>query len=185
MPATSVLTAIIPLLLLTSLAGTAAGQAAPGGCSAYTASLQKEFAAIASSPIPVSAAGTAATAPALARGRAADVRLVRQRDTTFAHPPERQRGGPDSYAGIVSLGVLPAGRWRISMNQALWVDLVAGGKLLASPDFEMQGQCPQIVKSVVFEQAVAGVTLLQISGGDVPAVRVVVTEASAPTARRP
>jgi hypothetical protein len=178
---------VIPLLLLTSLAGTAAGQAAPAGagCSAYTANLQTEFAAIASPPIPVSAAGTASTAPGLARGRAAEVRLVRQLDTTFAHPPERQRGGPDSYAGIVSLGVLPAGRWRISMNKAVWVDLVAGGKLLASPDFEMRAQCPEIVKSVVFEQAVGGLTLLQISGGEVPAVRVVVTEASAPTARRP
>ncbi len=137
--------------------------------------LRREIGLLAQPGTAVTASARADGAPVVARDRSLTVTLVRQGTVTFAQPPESKRGGPDSYAGLVSIGVLPKGEWRVSANKAVWFDLVSGNRVLASPTFEMQGGCRELRKAVVFVQPNDAPAWLQISGGTDADVRIAVT----------
>jgi hypothetical protein len=159
---------------LGTVARAAAGQ--PTACSAFTMDLRRELSLMRSpSGMAVTAAARADSAPAIPADRLLIVKLVRQGTVTFSQPPDSKRGGPDSYAGLVSLGPLSTGEWRVSANRAVWFDVVSSNRLLQSPTFEMQAGCADLRKSVVFVQPNTAPAWLQVSGGAEPEVRIVVT----------
>jgi hypothetical protein len=143
-------------------------------CAAFEMDVRRELGLIAQAGTAVTAAARADAAPLVPRDRGLTVTLVKQGSVTFIQPPASKRGGPDSYAGLVSLGTLPKGEWRVSASLPVWLDLVTT-KLLESPAFEMQPACREMRKSVVFVQPTDAPTWLQISGGTVADVRIVIT----------
>lgn len=178
------------LLLLTILAIPAAAPAQEptrsrpmsemhGTCSNYRADLAHEFALMKEADVAVAAGRSGAEASSMPISKPVTLGLVAQAQVTFPVPPAQNRGGPDRFAGIVSLGELPKGQWRVSAASGLWVDLVSDGTLLSSPTFEMQTQCVDIFKSVVFELPADGKVLMQINGATDTHARLLVTQVPA------
>jgi hypothetical protein len=177
------------LLLLTILAIPAAAPAQEptrsrpmsemhGTCSNYRADLTHEFALMKEADVAVAAGRSVAEASRMPVSKPVALGLVAQGQVTFPVPPAQKRGGPDRFAGIVSLGELPKGQWRVSATSGVWVDLVSNSTLLSSPTFEMQTQCVDIFKSVVFELPAVGKVLLQINGAKDAHTRLLVTQIS-------
>jgi len=159
---------------------TATGQAAAqmhGGCGNYATNLSSEMRLMAGEAVKVRAGTDAENAPMEATGRAMEVHLRPQTEVHLAAAPAQDRGGAERKAGLVQLGKLDAGEWRVSLDRFAWVDLVSRGQLLASGAFEMQTECPTIFKTVVFEVPEAMPVVLELTGASEEMVRVVVTRA--------
>ena len=145
-----------------------------GDCSNFATDLDQELAMM-RAPVTTVSASISLDRSAIAPQGAFELTLNPQDKVQFPVTPARERGNSNTFAGIVSLGDLPAGLWRISADNGAWIDLVAEGKILASPEFEMQTKCAELFKTVVFEQPHNSPTFLQISGSRNPAIRITVT----------
>ena len=145
-----------------------------GDCTNFATDLDREFALMTSSA-PASATGAGPEdAPVVSPG-VFDFTLHPQSQVRFAATPAQERGGDDSFAGVVSLGDLPEGHWRVSADSGAWIDLVAGGELLDSPEFEMQTGCAELFKTVTFEHDGMGPVLMQITGSRSAQIRISIT----------
>jgi hypothetical protein len=151
-----------------------------GGCGDYTANLHSEMKLMSERLTNVMAGSTAASAARIRSRVAYSVRLLSQQQVHFSVPPGQNRSGTGRSAGVLALGALPAGKWRISTDNPVWLDLVASGQIVESSAFEMKMGCTTILKTVVW--AVRGKTplLIQVSGATQPSVRLLVTPAAAP-----
>jgi hypothetical protein len=127
----------------------------------------------------VSAGGTSAGAPRIMPGQAYEVTLLPQEQVHLPLPPAQDRGGAGRSAGVLSLGNLPRGRWRVSTDNPVWLDLAASGQSIPSSDFEMKMECPTILKSVVFAVPGNAPVLLQVNGATKQSVRLLITPAEA------
>jgi len=116
-----------------------------------------------------------ADAPSLQPGRLYALQLEPQEKIRFALPPGRNRPMADARGGIVRLEIASAGTYRISLDQAFWVDVVAGGALLASKDFQGVPGCDAPHKIVEFDLPAANDLLLQISAEHATTLRLTVT----------
>jgi len=126
-------------------------------------------------PVEVSAAIVAREAPPVQTSSALLVALRPQSQVHFAVPPAQDRGSPDKRAGLLLLGTLSPGDWRVSADSFAWIDMAASGTLLPSPSFEMQTGCATIFKTVVFHVSEATPTILQINGVSSPSMRLLIT----------
>ncbi|MBK8457930.1 MAG: copper uptake system-associated protein [Phyllobacteriaceae bacterium] len=146
-----------------------------GGCDAFAWNMSHEFHAW-EGEAAMARAGTnvAAVTPALV-GKAIDVTLAPQPDVAFAAIPEQQRGGQDTFAGLVSFTPPAPGVWRVSASTGLWIDAVSAGALVKSAGFEMQTGCATIFKSVAYHLPGGAPVVLQLSGSKPQAVRILVT----------
>ena len=145
-----------------------------GDCTNFATDLGQEFRLMASSARASPTSVSPQNAPVASPG-VFDFTLHPQSLVRFAADPAQQRGGDDSFAGVVSLGNLAEGHWRISADNGAWIDLVADGDLLASPEFEMQTGCAELFKTVTFEQPARGPVLMQISGSKTAEIRITIT----------
>ena len=148
-----------------------------GGCDNYAANLKTEMQLMSMTPIEVTAAADAEGAPPVQTSRALLVDLLPQAQVHFAVQPSQDRGGPDRRAGLLSLGALTPGDWRISVDRFAWIDMSASGRLLPTPSFEMQTGCATIFKTVVFHVPETEPVILQLSGAGSPSVRLLITPA--------
>ncbi len=149
-----------------------------GGCDNYRTNLKSEMQLMAMTPLEVTAGANAGAAPMIPQSKAVVVSLMPQTQVHLAAPPAQDRGGPDRRAGLLSLGTLSAGDWRVSLDRFAWVDVVASGSVLPNPSFEMQTGCAAIFKTVVFHVAEAQPVILQLSGASAEPVRVLITRAA-------
>ena len=150
-----------------------------GGCGDYGADLRSELRLMGGALAKISAAGDVAAAPQIEPGKAYAVDLLPQAQVHFPVPPKQDRGGDGRSAGMLSLGNLAAGSWRVSTDSPVWIDLLAGGKAVTSSGFEMKTECPAILKTVVFAVPGGVPVLLQINGAPQHSVRLLVTAVSA------
>jgi hypothetical protein len=80
-----------------------------------------------------------------------------------------------SFAGLVALSVPAPGKYRISVDVPLWID-VAGGALLAPVlDYEGQHECSAPRKVVVFDLQGGKEWTLELSAADRAVIRLAVT----------
>jgi hypothetical protein len=145
----------------------------PQACQAYGPALEATLAKMASPSETISAANRSTAAVRLPHDRGVVVRLHRQAEVRF-EPLTVRRGGPDSFAGIVSLGSLPTGRWQVAADDRVWLDIASSGRTLETPSFDMHADCPVVRKTVMFEQTTEGDALLLISGGSRAEVRLMI-----------
>ncbi|HXW61680.1 MAG TPA: hypothetical protein VEJ45_03710 [Candidatus Acidoferrales bacterium] len=168
---------------VTAPTGTAHNQAMgkmQGGCGDYTADLHSEMKLMSAQLTDVTSGSGAADAAQIRPGVAYSVRLLPQQQVHFALPPGQNRGGAGRSAGVLSLSDLPAGSWRISTDNPVWLDLVASGQIVDSSAFEMKMACTTILKTVLYTVRGKGPVLIQVNGATQRTVRLLVTAVAAP-----
>jgi len=170
-------------LLLLSLALAAAAPAgvaatAAPACPATPAPLPAALAPW-TAPAPLAAATDVAglAAATLPLGAAKDLALGRTPAVRYALRPERP-GGSVSHGGMARFVVAQAGVYRVAMDSAAWIDVVADGKSLESVAHGHGPDCSGIRKMVDFRLA-PGAYVLQVAGNGTPRVRVLVTSVPA------
>lgn len=132
-------------------------------------------------PLPPALAAWSATPGALSKdavlaaGAPMRVALEPTSKIRFVAPPEREPK-PGSFGGVIAFDVQQAGTWRVALSGAGWVDVLAGGKALASTAHGHGPACSGIRKIVDFALP-AGTYTLQISGAAADSIDVMVTRA--------
>ena len=86
-----------------------------------------------------------------------------------------------AQAGIVRLAITHAGRYRISLDEPFWVDVVTGSQMLNSQDFQGVPGCNAPHKIVEFDLPAGNELWLQISGAISATLRLSVTGPQAPS----
>jgi hypothetical protein len=157
-------------LAMVAAAPAAIGQQTPSAesCAAGAApALPAELAAW-SKPLPLKAAN-AASALASARltpGAAAAATLYATDDVAYPVQPEKP-GGSVSKGGLFELDVATAGTYGVALSTPAWIDVLAGGKSVASTAHGRGPACTGVRKIVDFALP-AGRHVIQISGNPGP-----------------
>jgi hypothetical protein len=98
-------------------------------------------------------------------------------EAKLAMPPERAPKKSDSSAGAVAFAAVEnAGRYRVALSAAGWIDIIQDGKYLTPTAFTGALDCQGVRKSVEFDLGAAGFTL-QVSDVSDPKMLVVLTPA--------
>lgn len=121
-----------------------------------------------------------ASAPVIRADRLYDLSLAPQQSVHFVLQPEKRALTDGAYAGIARLRVAAAGPYRISIDRAFWIDVIANDQIIESRDFAGRPGCGAPHKIVVYELP-AGTLVLQLSGAISPKVRVTLTRVPAGT----
>ena len=173
------------LLLLALSAAATAVRADPASkavdpCGTFNWDVRHERALFAGQAQPLAAGKAAAGAPAVTPEHLYELELHKRAAVTFAVPPaQRHPPLPGGYAGLVTLTVDTAGLYRVALNQAFWIDVVANGVSIRSSDFEGRSACAAPHKIVEFVLPANTPLTLQLSGGSAPTLRLAVTRAPA------
>lgn len=144
-------------------------------CAAFSWDVHHERELFAGQPQTLPAGRTVAAAPALLPDRLYELELSAQPEVTFAAPPGKKWPTEASYAGLATLTLGTAGVYRIALDQAAWVDVVAKGTPLRSRDFQGRRGCSAPHKIVEFVLPAGTPLTIQFSGGVVPALKVAVS----------
>lgn len=150
---------------------------AEDACAGFSWDVHHERELFAAEPETVRAGRTVATAPALATDHLYEIELVAQPEVTFAAPPGRTWPAEATYAGLATLTVATAGVYRIALDQAAWIDMIANGAPIHSGEFQGRSGCSAPHKIVAFTLPAGTPVLLQVSGGVVSTIRITVTRA--------
>lgn len=120
-------------------------------------------------------AGAGVAAPVtLAIGRSARAELLPVSRITYPAPPSKAAGA-DSMGGVFAFDAATAGAYRVALSSAVWVDVVAGDKELASEAHGHGPDCSGIRKYVDFRVASPGRYLVQVSGSATPSITVMIS----------
>ena len=151
-------------------------------CAAFTWDVTHERTLFRQKAQNLAAGNAAAAAPALATDRLYQLQLRAHTEVAFATQPGKKP--PDegkTYAGLASLTVATGGIYRIALDQALWVDVIADDSLVQAKDFQGRPGCNAPHKIVEFLLPAGKPVTLQFSGGRVSTVKVTVTRSPAAT----
>lgn len=165
-------------LSLLSLTGAALGADDP--CGAFSWDVSHERQLFSQDAQTLAAGRTLAAAPQLALDRVYELELSAQPEVAFAAHPGRRWPSEATYAGLATLTVPTAGIYRISLDQAAWIDVVANGAPIASRDFQGRPGCSAPHKVVEFALPASTPLTIQFSGGVVSLMKVTLTRAPAP-----
>ena len=111
---------------------------------------------------PVTAGMTAADPALLTIGRGVTATLAATNTIRFVRPPAKP-GAADRFAGLFTVTVAHAGRYRVALGGGAWIDMVQGDRLLSSVAHAHGPACSPIRKMVDFDLA-PGRYLIQIAG---------------------
>jgi hypothetical protein len=163
------------VLLLLVPAFVTAGPGDP--CTAFTWEVAHERTLFAATPQLLAAAAAPDGAPLLKPERLYQLQLIAQAQVAFAAPPGKRHPSAEGYGGLVAMTLEQPGLYRVSLDQPAWVDVVAGGSVIAARDFQGRAGCNAPHKIVEFVLP-AGVALtLQLSAATAPAVKIAVSRA--------
>jgi hypothetical protein len=163
------------LSLTVTLAAAVSLAHADDPCAAFTWDVHHERALFGTKPQILTGGQTVAASPTLAADQLYQVKLTAQAEVKFLEPPGRKRGDGAAFAGLVGLKVQTAGVYRVSLDQPLWVDVIANGAVVPAKDFQGRHGCDAPHKLVEFLLPAGSPITLQFSGGSVPVVKVTVT----------
>ncbi|MBB4632242.1 homogentisate 1,2-dioxygenase [Sphingosinicella soli] len=138
-------------------------------CPTDAAPLPPELATWSAAPAPLSKDA------ALTAGIPARAALKPTSEVTFTSAPERETK-PDSFGGVLRFETPEAGTWRVSLGAGGWIDVLSGGKPVASIAHGHGPACSGIRKIVDFALP-AGTYVLQISNAATNSIDVMVARA--------
>jgi hypothetical protein len=150
-------------------------------CARFRWDIAQERALFASSGQTLVAGHDAASAATVQPQSLYVLQLQPQAQVSFALPPARARAVAGAQAGIVRLAITQAGRYRISLDEPFWVDVVNGSQMLSSQDFQGVPGCNAPHKIVEFDLPAGNDLLLQVSGAISATLRLSVTGPQAPS----
>lgn len=125
-------------------------------------------------PVPATAAAEARQSDdaRIEAGSAVRLSLHPASDVRYAVPPGKP-GGSVSYGGLLGLDIPEAGRYRVALGSAGWVDIISDGAAMVSVAHGHGPECTGIRKIVDFDLQ-AGSHILQISANSEPETNVLV-----------
>lgn len=150
-------------------------------CTAFTWDVHHERALFGTEPQVLTGGQTVAASPTLVVDRLYQVKLGAQSEVKFLEPPGRKRGDGGAFAGLVRLTVETAGVYRISLDQPLWVDVIANGPVVPAKDFQGRSGCNAPHKIVEFLLPARIPITLQFSDGRTSSMKVTVTRSPGQT----
>lgn len=151
---------IATLAVLPTLASTAY---ADDGCDGFKWDVARERALFAGNAQPVTAGRDAGVEGELQTEHLYDFWLSPQSQVDLSVPLASKARVGNVFAGFAHVRIPEAGRYRISLDQAGWIDVVGAQGVIASGDFAGQRGCSAPHKVVQFELP-AGRVLLQFTG---------------------
>jgi hypothetical protein len=143
-------------------------------CAGYKWDVSAERALFAAAAKPIAAGKDRASAAAAVANQLFAVTLHPVSEVSFPTTPGRTPPS-GSFAGIVALTVPAPGKYRISVDVPLWIDVSGGTTLAPVLDYEGQHECSAPRKVVVFDLQGATNWLLELSAADRAAVRLAIT----------
>jgi hypothetical protein len=143
-------------------------------CGGYKWDVSAERALFATSPKPIAAGKDRASAAAAVANQLFTVTLHPVSEVSFPATPGRAPSS-GSFAGVVALSVPAPGKYRISVDVPVWIDVASGAILAPVLDYEGQHDCSAPRKVVVFNLQGGTDWTLEVSAADRAAVRLAVT----------
>ncbi len=161
--------------LIACVVALAAHAASAADCEGFRWPVAAELKLFASPAAAAVAGRDEATAAELQTGRLYRLALAEQESVHLPVAPSKKMLTDGAYAGVVRLNLAAAGRYRVALDEHLWVDVVHGGTLLESADFSGSEDCDGPRKIVEYAIPAPGEYLVQVSAAGQPAVRVAIT----------
>ena len=172
---------LLGLSLTTTLAAGVRLAHADDPCAAFTWDVRHERTLFGERPRPLTAGSTLAAAPAAVTDQLYALKLTGQAEVTFPKAPGKSPRNEAAYAGLLRLTVGAAGVYRISLDQPVWVDVIANGSVVPARDHQGRPGCNAPHKIVEFVLPAGTPVTLQFSGGNVATAKVAVTRSPAQT----
>jgi hypothetical protein len=104
------------------------------------------------------------------------IKLVPQSAVKFSVKPSKPVADADAHAGVFSFHTPKAGRYRISISTGHWLDVLDGGLIVVSQDFQGQRGCEKVHKIVQYELSGNKDFVLQLSGDTQANLDVAITQ---------
>jgi hypothetical protein len=145
-------------------------------CDGFTWNVAHERALFATAAAPVTAANAAGPAPTLAVDKFYDITLTPQDKVSFVLAPAKKALADGAFAGMVTLRIPSAGKYRVAMSEGFWIDVIADGKFAPTDDFTGAHEC-HAPRKIVQYLLPAGDLTLRFSNTNSASVRVTVTAA--------
>jgi hypothetical protein len=146
-------------------------------CDGFAWNVSHERALFATQPITVTAATTAGPAPALDIDKLYEISLAPQNKVSFVLVPDKKALPDGAFAGLVTLNVPTVGKYRVSISDAFWIDVIADHKFVATDDFTGVHECHAPRKIVQYALPAGNDLILQFSNANSASLRVTVTAA--------
>jgi hypothetical protein len=109
-----------------------------------------------------------------------EVKLASQGGVTFVQTPGKPTLPDNAQAGLVRFQSGKAGRYRVAMTSGHWIDVVDGGRIIKSRDFQGARGCERPRKIVEYDLPANRELTLQLSGASNATVLLTVTALAAP-----
>ena len=168
--------AYLPVIAAALILSTSVRAEEKNPCTQFKWDVTRELTVMKQSPQPLAAASRSGAVPQLELEKPYAVKLANQADVKFAIEPAKSTSDEGAQAGLVSFRTAHAGRYRVSIASGHWLDVVDGGKAVASRDFRGQRGCERPRKIVEFELPAEHEFTLQFSGAAEAEVVVAITE---------
>jgi len=152
----------------------------PPGCTTFTWDVARELAVLQTPSTTITAGRGVEDVVRIGLDTHYTVRLLPQSQVMFAAPPDRPMREGDAQAGLLTFQVPHDGRYRAAISTRHWIDLVDGGEMVPSRDFQGHRACPMAHKMVEFELRAGRGLVLQLSADSADTVGMAITEVAAP-----
>jgi hypothetical protein len=162
----------IPVLLFAAMTAQADDIAA--ACQEPGWDMSREIAAFRDVGLAVEAGTDPQASPAIEIGRVYALRLKPQGGVKFARTPQKFSQQQGAVAGLAQLAVSSSGKYRITSDAPLWIDIVAPSGTLQASEFNGWHQCGLFRKSLIYSFSAGQPLVLQLSGGSAPVVKVAI-----------
>jgi hypothetical protein len=156
----------------------ATAPAADDPCLGFKWDVSRERALFATAGASLPAGKDPASAPGVVPSHLYRIMLLPASQVVFAVTPGRTSPGEGTYAGVFTLALSAAGKYRIAIDSGFWIDIAANGRLVPASDYEGQHDCRAPRKIVEFVLDGKGPWVLQLSGASQAAARLTITPAS-------
>jgi hypothetical protein len=147
-------------------------------CARYKWDVTRERALFAAAASPVTAAKDGRSPPHIGTDRAYRVQLAPAGQVAFPTLPGKVLPAEGNYSGVLALTVPTSGNYRVAVDQAMWIDVVAETHLVAATDYEGQHSCDAPRKIVQFALEAKKPLILQLNGSGQAAIRITVVPAT-------
>ena len=146
------------------------------GCEAFTWDVSHELAVLEKPAKTVTASADAKKPTQLDLDHHYVVNLASQASVHFAADPGKPGLADGAQAGILGFHTPKSGRYRVSLTSGHWLDVVDGGNIVVSREFQAQHGCEKVRKIVEFELSGNKNFVVQLSRGTDSSVGIVITQ---------
>jgi hypothetical protein len=137
--------------------------AQPADCQNSEWDLSAEARLFSEAPTALNAGADGPTAPTLELTHLYALSLRRAQTVVFP-ASERALRQSDTHAGVAVVEIARAGRYRVSVDAPVWIDVIGPAGFIRSAAFQGHRACRMIHKVVEFELPI-GHALVQVTGG--------------------